>query len=1300
MNKSDPMPENFSELPPELREALSETADLSEDERGELLSRAFSPPDMSVRGLQETHADLCSHLEGVSLVSAVRLNASLDVLPKLQDNSIRIHVLLLLAFTSCHGDRQASVADLRSWVECLKNSPVASQEDPPEDVFVGYVCSEDGGFRIFPGLISHADFILERLLVFMHEKLDFPGFGEVYDDVINLLKLSEAVAEELELPRYFFDRSRPEEDLSLPEDSRIEKHAQAIFFSQTRLKELGIERDKLESFVFDLGKVEDLKSEGLFGSSVERRPLIDHDGGVLVASPSSICRAAVMLILEVTPRLGGWAETFFEKESAEFFVNQVLRSVGVKPMDEIRLPGVPSCLPPLYAAVGQFDLGMPVLAFSKTSSIIQGSDLEEGETFSDEQVDAFTQYISESCELLEGLAGFKGGLILLSLSGVGRSVALGLKELRPQWHLFSAALADWHTLAGEHDFTARRLWYLGIQQKMATEANVELMNLSGLLNLYAFWKQSHFSLLPSGMDPKNPHNMMLVGGECSQPVNAELKNTSDRHCLWHPLDKEWVQLRRKGIGLNPNLNVNRVYGDYKAVSRGLLRGCVALGDSAWWVEAARPKNPDSFDLVYRLWDCVTSWCERIILSLATDYTEWIPGSVVINLDLKGIEHWDLQSIPENMEEKTALFCGVDKAEAKLHLTIEEQFLTKFNQPDNAAEREIVSVLIGALVRLCGCQVSSAEIDQCMWKVVKDERSRFFHVLRASTLESSLGKGKAEPLIIPDEELARIGIGLAHTVDKSPPECITDRDEVRKFLDRIVVGIQACLSAKLKEFSLLSIVSHSFQQLDELSRDGTLWSLSTRALLSLEDHAEWLKEHLRVTNGRSTLTEISNRALIETAVYSCDSSSREVISQTEHLSMLAEIATMIQIAGYRDAVANGLVDAEIKIHPNGQVEYDDDFQQKVMQPYLTSRLDDRIRWDAESYETNWVDLDSEAYVEDVSQDVVLFEQAFLAEFGFAHETLDKLLEVFSEFAVRMGEGGGTLDDALLRQLLKNGIGLSDEQVEVFLDRFVLRIRPVWNKDLPDGCEPNDVLPWRFFRALSILVRPIVEVDQSPSVYAISATHLHRWRYYFTNTLLEGYLPERMFNSEEMRSYLGGLAKRKGGRFEKNVAEEMEKRLPQAQDGVKMRGLGKADADPSDDVDVVAWDEETEVVFLVECKHLKPTLTVAQVIKQLENFRGDQTNSEDSLAKHLRRIRWLKSNPEGVSRLTGISPDNILWVPLLVTSGRVPMSFLDAIDYPKEQVLAFQDLENRILSIVADLKSNAPTSAEPSKTTPNA
>ena len=105
-----------------------------------------------------------------------------------------------------------------------------------------------------------------------------------------------------------------------------------------------------------------------------------------------------------------------------------------------------------------------------------------------------------------------------------------------------------------------------------------------------------------------------------------------------------------------------------------------------------------------------------------------------------------------------------------------------------------------------------------------------------------------------------------------------------------------------------------------------------------------------------------------------------------------------------------------------------------------------------------------------------------------------------------------------------------------------------------------------------------------------------------------------------------------------------------------------------------------MLLIECKRLKTALSVPQVIQQLEEFRGDPSNPEDYLTKHKRRAAWLAVNTVNISKITGIPTEQIHWFPLLVTSGRVPMSHLDAMDFSKDQVIPFQDLEKRLRSMI--------------------
>ena len=1250
----------------------------------------FPPADQSIGGLCSAHHELANCLRDFDRESAVRLIAALETIPKLHGNTIRIEVLLHVAVSRCKGTKQATPDDLRKWIAFMDASPMAPLEDPSEDVFVGYVCTSRGGFRVYLGIFSNADFILERLVHFLAEKTDAPGFASACDSVIELLRVSEAIADKLGQVRYSPGEDPHGDEIPMPPDQTLTAHSEANRFDRERLAALVIDHAKLEPFLLTPERTSDFDSNPLFGSALELHPLIADDDGFIVASPSSLCRAAIVRILATAPTLGGWADTFFEKESGEFFLNNVLGRLGVRPHGRIKLPSTPESLPSVHAFTGQFDHGMPVLALIKSSSLTGGTHLEPMEPFSVQQVDDLTKYIADCCEVCESVKGFRGGLVLLALSSVGRPVVIGIRDLRPNWHLFSSGLADWQTLASDTDFNAKRLWYLGLQQELAEKANLEIVNAAGLLNLYAFWSSNDFALVHQSVNPTNPNNMLSISGDYSLRINTELKETYDRHCRRSHDGNKWVILQRDGPGLNPELSSNLMYYDHAAAGDRMLRGCVELNEIAWWIEAdTRPINPESSNLLYRLWLCVFHWMELVLPALDDAQPNQRTSRLKIDLEFPGIEGWRVEDTTKPSGKPADLVLTSDPTSSAARLTFGQGFLEKFYRPDNLAEREIVAAIIRAAAEIALITLSDPEVQQLVDRVTKNQNTRFFHIVRSSSLESAIaGPESAEPTFVPFEEISRARIGLAHRINPDPPKQITDQKEALSFLNKAVASLQVSLCSRLKQLHILSVVSHSFNQLDELSRDGTRWSISTPSLLALEDEATWLHDRLRNETGRLALAEITNRALIETAVYSHDPKATEHVSQTEHASLLAHLALMIELANHRDAIAGGFVAADLKIHPNGMIDFDDSFQRQVFQPYLTSRVDDRIRWNADSYDSNFEPHNQAAPpTDDADPDLVAFERAFQAEYGFPYETIGKVIDCFAEHAVKMDRAGGTLEAMALRFLLKHKIGLQDRQVDTFLERFVLPIRSGWDRKLPEGCDHGDVYPWRFFRGLSVLVRPFVEISRSPRAFAISAPHLHRWRHYLTNAIFEGHLPDKLFRSSTMKSYLGGIANKKGHGFTKDVAASIQALLPNQRLEIKLTELGAPQAPDFGDIDVLAWNPDTGIVLLIECKRLKTTLTVGQVVQQLEEFRGDP-NEMDSLAKHQRRVEWLKANPREVEKLTGIPESNIRWTPLLVTSGRVPMSFVDAIDFPKEQVVPMRDLERHVTSLLAQCIETQP------------
>jgi hypothetical protein len=243
----------------------------------------------------------------------------------------------------------------------MAESFTARMEDPVEDVFVGCVNSEFGSFRIFAGVFSDGDFWIERLLAFLAEKQNFPPFEMVLQSVLPLLKISDALAERTKLARYSASGGFVTDKTQIPQWRKILSCAKAVHFSVADLTVLGIDLKTLQEFMFSDERKAQLQGEELWNSSFERHPLMVVENGVIVASPSQIQSAVLRYLIEhITKGLGGWADMFFQAETASLFVNDVRSRLEIEPMD-FKPPPWPDGVEPMLPYFGQFDFGKPVI---------------------------------------------------------------------------------------------------------------------------------------------------------------------------------------------------------------------------------------------------------------------------------------------------------------------------------------------------------------------------------------------------------------------------------------------------------------------------------------------------------------------------------------------------------------------------------------------------------------------------------------------------------------------------------------------------------------------------------------------------------------------------------------------------------------------------------------------------------------------------------------------------------------------------------------------------------------------------
>jgi hypothetical protein len=483
---------------------------------------------------------------------------------------------------------------------------------------------------------------------------------------------------------------------------------------------------------------------------------------------------------------------------------------------------------------------------------------------------------------------------------------------------------------------------------------------------------------------------------------------------------------------------------------------------------------------------------------------------------------------------------------------------------------------------------------------------------------------------------------------------------------------------LKPFDRVSVVFKCFEALDEIERDKENWSMTARSQFALYDDKENVHEVIQNQRADQAKASICNRLIIETAQYACVSVGGRPFTEADHRTILAEMTLLILLANHRDAIGGGFMEPKITIVPNGELDVDDKFYEKIFGRYLTKRGRAANEQAAANYESYFPDaeLSGEDESADIEKALDEFDRVFVPEFGFNVRLLLNFRNELRNLAIASKMPGGQMSEDLMLQFL-DVCGFNRQEAEAFLICFTLPIRSAWNKDLPPRCRESDVYPWRHRRQLSLLCRPLVQTNTSPRIWSVSVPVIERQIKYWLGSLEFARFPREFFKSIEMQTYTGIVANKRGHEFAEKVKVIFSSAGYVAELELELTKLGAPKKLGLGDLDVIAWNKMSGHVYAVECKRLLAASSVRDVVQRLEDFRGSR-REKDSMGRHLRRIDWLKKNLDSVARFTGISQAKIQLFPLLVTSEIMPMQFYKEMNFPTSQVVPFDELNEKIVA----------------------
>jgi hypothetical protein len=363
-------------------------------------------------------------------------------------------------------------------------------------------------------------------------------------------------------------------------------------------------------------------------------------------------------------------------------------------------------------------------------------------------------------------------------------------------------------------------------------------------------------------------------------------------------------------------------------------------------------------------------------------------------------------------------------------------------------------------------------------------------------------------------------------------------------------------------------------------------------------------------------------------------------------------------------------AEVHVFPNGELDVDEHFYESVMTPYIRALFAKGFRASAAMYE-QWFSNYERTTNSATRESLYRMEKPFRDEFCVTLDQFVSIPHVLGQLAIKSQKLVLEFDEASFLAFLNNECNLDENSAHAYLARFSLPPRRAWNKDLPYGCDENDVWPWRFRRQLSLLMRPLVLVSDKPhKCWLVYPPLMRRSAAYVLHGIGEAAFPTEHFRSRAMRQFCGEQANHQGNEFTSDVANRIEQLGLSVRRQVLMSAFGVPSCEGDyGDVDVLAWKDRSPIVYVVECKHLRTAASVRDVVDRLDEYRGERN---DSLGKHLRRLNWLRSNPAALSALTSIPTDTIQIRGLLVTDDLVPMQFFSGSSISPEDVCPFSEL----------------------------
>lgn len=1227
-------------------------------------------------------AELLTAIEGYDPLRLASCFGGLLCEPLLQSNCVRLETLVHLSLARARGSKKPNEKIVQRLFEGIGSSSVGRLEDPAEDVFVSLIVTSRGNFRVLEGIWESAGFHTQRIVKALDLLPPYPRFNGIKDCVYELLRLSDLVCERASLNRLTEGNTIPQEKISSAVLGRLSSVRRHIRFSEADLAENGISLDQLSPFAFDPSTRADLTEDNIGHSSLERHPLLYRNGDLYLLLPTAITSAIRRFVIEemdTPPLRDALAGTLaFELAGAISKIPLLGERTGApmefKKTDNGLLAGV------MTAA----DRGIYVnfVFFADTLDDFEEDGLVG--VFPRKNPDGLLKdierWIDEAYGSATNSVDFRAGVTLLVSCGVGRAMLdLTPERVWANWQVEAIGASDLFTLSWLPEFKPMSLWRLLKGREKLESIGVNLFNVNGLLNLVGWSRMLGGHLVPHASLPEtfidnSANRMILVEQNALLKVRQEAIATFNEHACQF-IDGRFFVVRRTGDSIFEEDQARPFYFSEDSDGRW-PRTVYETTRRAWWVQL-ETTDATAGQWAYQRHQMLQTWICLSASILDAEFPSLSEGPILWRLKFSG-ELGDKLGTGEREFldlEKTLPFIGLTIDSPILTMEIEEGFERAIFNPENVAERALVTKLVEGISELAGDPVDVSRRDIIVAKIVTSPQARQSHAFMARNFRDYVRRSiKPSPVKIDVDDGAIVKLGLGWRV-RNPSEGseVKGREECTSYLNAVVRTLEDEICGELRTLDRQAVINFALMNHESAMADRDNWRRTSAAVVALHKDKAATLSTIAIHEAELNAIFQATRLMVEFAICECPETGGRRPGNFDMSSMMSKIMLTCGLGGWSDAIHWQAMEPLVRITPLGDIHANVSFHEEVLTPYGQAATDLTVQDNIKNYAVNL----QERTVDDGKSTQIdpEFLEAFEEQFGAPLELTRLFVDGIENMGFKRERAVFSVKRSELVGEMTDAASLEERTVENLLEFLTFKGRPRW-RDVPNGFSDNDIFPWRFRRRLSVLRRPLVQIDSSDDPTFLVAPGIVRdsFRYMFRQ-YYTGDFPRWQLTAK-MNKWAGKSRDRMGSEFSEQVASKLRELGWNAEVEVKVTKLLRKGFDRDyGDVDVLAWKPGTARVLLIECKDVQHRKTDGEIAEQLLDFRGELNadGKPDLLLKHLNRVALIEQHVPEVMKYVRIDQTPEL-EPLLVFKNPVPMKF------------AWQRLEERIrLRLFSDLSS---------------